>query len=530
MMRVAIYSRFSSDMQSPRSITDQVAMARQHAERQGWTVADEYSDAAISGASMVNRPGLLALIEAATERRFDAVLTESLDRLSRNQADIAAIYERLAFRGVKVFTLADGEANEMHVGIKGLMSALFLKDLAQKTRRGQAGIVKEGRSANGKSYGYNLAPDKSGQLAINEAEAAVVRRIFDEYARGLGPRAIIKRLNTDGIPSPRGDGSWTISTLLGDRASGRGMLGNRLYHGELVYGRFRYLKDPETGKRRRKKAPPSEWVTHSVPHLRLVDEETWAKVQALRDDRAGTPKERKRSPKYLLSGLAKCVCGSNYVRRSVHRGVIWMVCSAHERRGGCPRGNSRFISAAELESRVLKGLAEVLLAPERIKSAVDIYRKEAARLAAARANARNTTERELVKVRKEIKNAVAAIREMGGSRALQRELAELEGRETALEAELASVKAHVVELHPRAADRYREIVSKLKDIAKIEGPEAAEAKTALRGLITEVRITPTPKGQPVRVEVFGDIRPLLQPETKARPATVDNAARVAVAV
>ena len=417
----------------------------------------------------------------------------------------------------------------MHVGIKGLMSALFLKDLAQKTRRGQAGIVKEGRSANGKSYGYNLAPDRSGQLVVNTAESAVVRRIFDEYARGLGPRAIIKRLDRDGIVAPRGNG-WSISALLGDRASGRGLLGNRLYRGELVYGRFRYLKDPETGKRRRKKVPPAEWVTRDVPHLRLVDEDTWVKVQALRDERAGTPKERKRPPKYLLSGLAKCVCGANYVRRSIHRGVIWMVCSAHEHRRGCPEGNSRFISAAELESRVLKGLAEVLLAPEHIKAAVDIYRKEAARLAATRASARDAIERELAKVRKGIKNTVAAIRDMGGSRTLQAELAELEAREIALEAELASTKVNVVELHPRAADRYREIVAGLKDLGKADGPEAAEAQAALRDLIAEVRITPTPKGHPVRVEVFGDIRPLLQPDAKARPATVDNAARVAVAV
>jgi site-specific DNA recombinase len=529
-MRVAIYSRFSSDMQSPRSIADQVAMARQHAERQAWEVAAEFSDAAISGASMVNRPGLLALIDAAGERRFDAVLTESLDRLSRNQADIAAIYERLAFRGVKVITLADGEANEMHVGIKGLMSALFLKDLAQKTRRGQAGIVKEGRSPNGRSYGYNLALDKSGQLIINDAEAAIVRRIFDEYSRGLGPRAIVTRLNADGIRSPGGH-TWSVSVLQGDRVGGRGMLGNRLYRGQLVYGRFRYLKDPETGKRLRRKTPQSEWVMHDVPHLRLVDEETWAKVQALRDERAGTPKERKRPPKYLLTGLAKCACGANYVRRSLHRGVIWMVCAAHERRRGCSHGNFRFIKADELESRVLKGLAEVLLAPERIKAAVDIYRKEAARLAAVRANTRDATERDLAKVRKEIKNAVATIREMGGSRALQRELAEMEARETALEGELASVKASVVELHPRAADRYREIVSKIKDIAKIEGPEAAEAKAALRDLITEIRIIPTPKGQPLRVEVTGDIRPLLQPGTKVTlPATIDSATRVAVAV
>ena len=222
-MRVAIYSRYSSDMQNARSIADQVAMARQHAERQGWTVVAAFDDAAISGASTLNRPGLLAMMEAAGERRFDAVLWKSLDRISRNLADIAGIYDRLAFRGVKIVTIADGNVDAMHVGLKGLMASLFLKDLAQKTRRGQIGTVKEGRSANGRSYGYSLTPDRSGQLFVNEAEAVMVRRVFDEYARGLGPTAIVKRLNAEGIPGPRGN-SWSISVLLGNRAGGRGLL------------------------------------------------------------------------------------------------------------------------------------------------------------------------------------------------------------------------------------------------------------------------------------------------------------------
>ena len=90
-MRVAIYARFSSDLQDIRSITDQLAMAREHATRQGWLVVAEFTDAAISGASMANRPGLQDLLRAAQARLLDAVLTESLDRLSRDLADSAAL-------------------------------------------------------------------------------------------------------------------------------------------------------------------------------------------------------------------------------------------------------------------------------------------------------------------------------------------------------------------------------------------------------------------------------------------------------
>ncbi len=168
-MRAAIYARFSSDLQDLRSIADQVDLARRYAEGRGLPVVEVYDDAAISGASTLNRPGLLRLIAAAQARRFDVIITESLDRLSRSQADIASLYEKLQFLGVRIETLADGAVSEIHVGLKGTMSALFLKDLAQKTRRGQIGRVKAGRIPGGKSYGYDVLKDgdERGRRAIN---------------------------------------------------------------------------------------------------------------------------------------------------------------------------------------------------------------------------------------------------------------------------------------------------------------------------------------------------------------------------
>ena len=80
-------------------------------------------------------------------RRFDVVLTESLDRLSRDQEDIAGFYKRTLFAGIKIVTLAEGEISELHVGLKGTMGALYLKDLALKTRRGLEGRVAPGAPA-----------------------------------------------------------------------------------------------------------------------------------------------------------------------------------------------------------------------------------------------------------------------------------------------------------------------------------------------------------------------------------------------
>ena len=70
-----------------------------------------------------------------------AILAEALDRVSRDQADVATLYKHLQFAGVKLVTLAEGEISELHVGLKGTMNALFLKDLAKKTHRGLRGRV-----------------------------------------------------------------------------------------------------------------------------------------------------------------------------------------------------------------------------------------------------------------------------------------------------------------------------------------------------------------------------------------------------
>ena len=107
-MRVALYARFSSDLQDSRSIQDQLGLLREHANQKGWQVVDEFTDAAISGSSLHNRPGLRALMEKAEAGHFNAIVTESLDRLSRALVDTASLYERLSYRDVKLITLADG--------------------------------------------------------------------------------------------------------------------------------------------------------------------------------------------------------------------------------------------------------------------------------------------------------------------------------------------------------------------------------------------------------------------------------------
>ena len=128
--RIGIYARYSSDLQNPSSVDDQVRLCRD-------LIADQFGgdhqvlvfkDAAISGATM-ERPGMARLLAAAKTGRIDLVIAEGLDRLSRSLKDIAAIHETLGYYGVTIWTAHEGQITELHVGLKGTMNALYLKDM-----------------------------------------------------------------------------------------------------------------------------------------------------------------------------------------------------------------------------------------------------------------------------------------------------------------------------------------------------------------------------------------------------------------
>src|SRR5687767_8639517 len=83
-----------------------------------------------------------------------------------HQADTATLYKLLSYAGVRIVTVSEGEISELRVGLKGTMNALYLKDLAQKTRRGLEGRVREGRSGGGRCFGYDLVPGDVGARRI----------------------------------------------------------------------------------------------------------------------------------------------------------------------------------------------------------------------------------------------------------------------------------------------------------------------------------------------------------------------------
>ncbi len=388
MTAVALYARYSSDQQSVSSIEDQLRICREQAVREQWQVVGTYKDAAISGASVTLRPGVQALLQDAQAGKFEIILAEALDRVSRDQADVATLYKHLQFAGVKLVTLAEGEITELHVGLKGTMNALFLKDLAKKTHRGLRGRVEKGKAGGGLCYGYDVVkrPDSEGEPVrgerkINEAEALVVRRIFREFSAGKSPHAIVRDLNAEAIPGPFGR-LWGETTIRGHVSRGTGILNNELYVGVLVWNRQRFLKNPASGKRVARPNPESEWIRTEVSELRIVDDALWQAVRkrqaelaqkfeattiGVRAARARKMNELRR-PVFLLSGLLECgCCGGKY-------GIVVRDrygCLNRFRHGACDNG--RTIRREDIERRALAGMAEKLVSADAVHEAVAAY-------------------------------------------------------------------------------------------------------------------------------------------------------------
>src|ERR1700676_1917303 len=380
-MRAVIYARFSSELQRSESIEDQVEVGRREIKRQGWTVAKVYSDRAQSGASRF-RPQYQQMIADAEQKKFDVLVCEALDRLGRKLADIADLHDRMTFAGVKIHTVATGEVTQLHIGMLGTMAQLYLSDLREKVWRGQLGRARQGRIPGGNAYGYDVVAERDasggGRRTINEAEAAVLRRIFKEYAAGASPRTIAKRLNDEGIPGPGGR-QWGDTTIRGQVDRGTGLLNNTLYVGRLEWNRTAYVKNPRTGKKvaRVNKQEAREVV--EIPELRIIDNELWQKVKVrqkearieMGKDEAGNALNRVHRRKSLLSELLVCgQCGGRYTVVGKDR----YGCATRRAKGTC--GNLHTITRQRIETRVLGGLKDKLMAPELVAEFIRAYQAE----------------------------------------------------------------------------------------------------------------------------------------------------------
>lgn len=525
MLRAAIYARFSTDLQSERSTDDQITLCRTYADREGYQVVAAYEDKAKSGASIFGRDGLQQLLADAANQKFDVIIVEAIDRLARDMEDLAGMHKRMSFLGIKILAVHEGEANTVLVGLRGLVSQLFREDNAHKVRRGLSGRVKQGLSAGGKAYGYRPDPLKKGELVIDHDEAAIVQRIFREYASGKSPRAIARDLNRDKIAPPRGR-TWSASTLNGSASRHNGLLRNPIYGGTLIWNRVRMVKDPNTGKRVSRINPKDQWEVVEKPELRIIDEVTFAKVQARKEETAHEPHfYKQRRPKHLFSGLLKCgCCGSGMVTTGTDKsGRKRIRCSGFSQRGICDKPRTYYLNV--VEDLILDTLRNELQHPEVISAYVQEYHAERKRLELQRTKSRAQLEQRLAAVEAEAKRILDIVvkTDTPPDFALSR-LQELSAEKKQISADIAETPEaeKIVSLHPTALAFYEKQLQRLgRYIGDTIAEGDLEAAQVIRDIVSKIVIIHDDSEQKGRfeksaftVEIHGDLTRLLGPETE----------------
>jgi site-specific DNA recombinase len=511
-MIAALYSRYSDrERQNENSIEQQVRLLRDRAGREGWEVVRSYEDKGLTGANRF-RAGLQELIGAIHAQEFDILLCESIDRLSRDQEDIAYLHKRCRHNGIQIVTLLEGEISELHIGLKGTMSALYLKDLGRRTHRGLEQRALEGESTGGRSYGYEIEPQfdvKKGRrvggiIRINPDESRIVERIFREYVAGKSPRKIALDLNAEGIPAQSGR-AWTASTIYGNRQRGTGVLNNETYRGKKVWGKQSFFKDPDTGRETGRMNDESTWIRTDVPHLRIIEDELWDAVKAYQGelDRKPTVRDKKR-PQRLFSFLLKCgVCSGGMSKISATQ----YGCSTARNKGTC--ANRLTISERKLEASVLGSLNSQLMQPEVVDVFCAAYADHVNQKCREDVATKDENRSEFERTQKDIAKLVQAIKNGIDAALIKDEINALQKRKLVLEAAIENAPAAPVFIHPNMAARFHDGIQNL--IARLNDPKHRQGSSEmLRGLIDKIVLRPNVDKTSLVLDLHGSLRGILE--------------------
>lgn len=554
LVRVAIYTRYSTTQQDGDSIERQLEVCRERVAREpGWTVVGVYSDPEVSGGTYINqRPEGARLLRDAEARCFDVILVEDSSRLSRSVPDLTMTLHRLrawrvALVAAKGTTDTRQRANRMMVNVEAAFNEQYREIISIKTHDALRMKAAKGEPTGGRSYGYGVhraydptRRDRHGKpvllehrLVVNEAEAAVVRRIFTLYADGHAPKTICELLDKDGVPSPGSSwnrtnpnraGGWQPSAIHGDARLGTGILNNPLYVGQQIWNRREWQEKPiirggeVTITHVPVERPRDEWIVRDVPELRIVDDALWERVKARQRERAqsrgaavkaGLSKAtggRGRYPSYLFSSLLKCgLCGANFIMAN---GSTYACARSWKRVGEHRCSNRLRVPRRDVERALLGHIRDDLLAPE----ALAAFTKEYARLQRERQSGggaeRARLTAELRRVEERIGNLMRAIEAGIITPSTKAQLLGAEAEKERLTSALAAASAapadNVATLLPRAAERYRALVD---DLPLSTQREVYLARQNVQRLVGEVRLVPA--GNALIAELWGDLSGLL---------------------
>ncbi len=490
------------------------------AKQPGWKITKEYADDCVSG-TVLDRPGYQELLEDLRAGQLDIILAESLDRFSRDQADLLALYQLCIFCGVRIFSVHGNEATKTDIAVRGLLGSLDLDVLAARTVRGQVGRLLDGCNLGPPPYGYRIVRQfkedgerERGLWEIVPEEAAVVKRIFTLYASGVSPIQIAKLLNQEGVPSPNG-GLWYDTTIRGQKNRMDGILRRQTYHGRTVWAVQHRVRNPETRRSVRRQASEKDVVVVDRPMLRIIDETLWEEVQsriaAVSLPRATDASQSQphfsalRRPKHLLSGKAICACCG---RSFCAIGKDYLGCAA-AKHGVCH--NTRTIRRSVLEARVMQDLAQQLMPPELVQEAIKAFNAELKTLQARLGEEAKEAKRQLKDVESQIKNLLDVLARGNASPSLMERLQHLDTQKAELTAKAAQqVTLNLPPaLHPGNATVYAARVNALSEA--MQQADNRAALEAARALIDKIVISPPgDEGDPLIIEVVGELTELLK--------------------
>jgi site-specific DNA recombinase len=395
MMKAALYARYSTDKQRDASIDDQFRECARVARAAGFDVVAQFEDKSMSGGT-ADRPGYQELLSAARRKQFDVIVVEDISRLWRNRAEFGPRSAEFEDLGVHCVTAVGDDTRRdgwgLVIQIKQAVAEHARREASYRTRRGLEGKAIKGESAGGRAYGYMPASQSStGQVEIIEAEAAIVRRIFELYATGCSSRTIAERLNAENIPSPgaawkRTDtgehakrrGKWVGSAIHGDQRRGYGILNNERYIGRLNWGRLQWKRGAaNSNKRTAIAADPASLVIREEPRLQIISDELWHRVKARQSAQSigphGTnPSKAGKPATTLLSGLLLCEdCGSRFIASDQYS----YQCATRTYGGLSACSNKVRVKRARAEAAIVDYIAEELLSPEAVDIAKRAYQE-----------------------------------------------------------------------------------------------------------------------------------------------------------
>ena len=420
-----------------------------------------YVDDGRAGDDFHTRAGLRQLLSDA--QRGDVIICRDQSRLGRDAIEVTLVIRDLVRdRGCRLYYYVTGlevqfanAIDQATTFIQGTGHQMELEAIRSRTREALRSRVRDGRVAGGACFGYRLErkSDGSGRkftiAVVNDDEAPIVRRIYDECLAGRGIKQIAHRLNDEGIPSPsagrRGSGSWASSAV-------RTILLNPRYRGVYLHGRIKKLR--QQGAICRVKADPRDVIETEIPEWRIVDDAIWFAVHeqfATRDPKAeSTPKPR---TKYALTGLGRCArCGGAIVSHRVRTfggGAERMMaygCARHRDRGNAVCPVTVYQSKQEVEAALVDQLQTYVLGDQALTMVIGQIRGEIeAQLPKCREDIA-TLEADLASVRAEQKRLAKAVALSDDVPELVAELQQRSARIQNLEAQLIAARRSPSEL------------------------------------------------------------------------------------